>query len=157
MSAHPSPLDDEGLDAATVDALLSAPADAAPDASTSARVRSRLLRRIAQEQQHLTVQAAAGSWKDFSPGVQIKVLHRSGELMSYLLRFAPGAFVGAHRHRRDESCVVLDGTLRIGDDLVLPAGGFHLAAAGTVHARIGSEEGATIYLHGSAPETADLV
>jgi len=147
------------LDPDIVDALLAAqrPHDAADKAALQ-RVRSRLLRRIADESvaQHVTVEANAGSWHAFLPGIQRKVLHEQQGTMSYLLKFAPGAVLPAHRHPLDEECIVLEGTLRIGE-LALAAGGFHLARQGLPHADITSDAGAIIYLRGASPKAEHLV
>ena len=101
--------------------------------------------------------ADGGQWQPFATGVQIKVLHEAGGVMSYLLRLAPGASIAPHRHPIDEECVVLEGTVRIGDDLVVEAGGFHLARQGLLHAPIHAPQGATLFLRGAAPEVGDLV
>lgn len=124
----------------------------------AARVKHRLLDRIARaETGHTTLHAAADLWQPFKEGVDIKVLNEADGIMSYLLRLAPGAVVDAHRHPVDEECVVLEGVVRIGDDLVVHAGGFHLAHQGTLHAPITSELGATMFLRGASPHVADLV
>ena len=115
----------------------------------------RVLERIAQAQAgHVTVHADAAGWKPFDARAQIKVLHRAGDVMSYLLRLAPGATLAPHRHPIDEECVVLEGRLRIGDELLVDAGGFHLAHRDALHATITSDEGATIYLRGAIPHAA---
>src|SRR4051794_8966372 len=87
------------------------------DKAVLQRVRSRLMKRIADDSvgQHLTVPSGADGWQRLLPGIQRKVLHQDAEVMSYLLKFAPGAVLPAHRHPMDEECVVLEGTLRIGD------------------------------------------
>ena len=122
------------------------------------RIKRRLLARIADAQRshHLTVQADEGRWKPFGPGLNIKVLHSAGGVMSYLLRLDPGATLPAHRHPVDEECMVLEGSLRIGD-LHVPAGGFHLGRKDTLHMHIVSVEGALIYLCGATPQASLLV
>lgn len=149
---------DDRLDDDTLRQLLSAPAAEAVDAATLARSRSRLLRAIADTESRLvTVAPADDGFRPFVDGVTIKVLHQAGGLMSYLLRFAPGAALPAHRHPVDETCLVLEGELHIGAALVVPAGGFHLAPAGSLHAPVASRDGALIFLHGAVPEVADLI
>ena len=155
---HPAPRSDDhpALDAELVEALLqaqaAAPAAPAP-AAAAARIKHRLFERIAdQETRLLTVQAVDDHWQPFQHGVAIKVLHEADGLMSYLLRLAPGAVLPAHRHPVDEHCIVLEGSLRIGAELVVPAGGFHLAPRGALHSAITSDGGATIFLRGAAPE-----
>jgi quercetin dioxygenase-like cupin family protein len=124
----------------------------------AARIKHRVLDRIARsESSHLTVPSTGGEWQAFKHGVDIKVLHEANGVMSYLLRLAPGAVVDAHRHPIDEECVVLQGTVRIGDELTVLAGGFHLAHQNTLHAPISSELGATLFLRGASPHVTDLV
>ena len=154
---------DPVLDSDLLAALTEAHADAAPaeavPAALAARVKHRVFDRIARaETRHVTVQCADDTWQPFHRGVDIKVLHESADgIMSYLLRLAPGAMMAPHRHPVDEDCVVLEGSVRIGVDLLVPAGGFHLALADTLHASISSDAGALIYLRGASPHPADLV
>ncbi|HSW06388.1 cupin domain-containing protein [Aquabacterium sp.] len=147
------------LDADIVDLLNgSATASTQGDALSMARVKRRVLARVAEDQrgQHLTVRAADGQWQPFGPGLSLKVLHECEGIMSYLIRLAPGASLPAHRHPIDEECVVLEGALRIGE-LEVGAGGFHLGRQDKLHMPIVSEKGALIFLRGAAPEATLLV
>ncbi len=147
------PLDDDLLEAIAADTLC----EPVP-AGLSSRVRHRLLERISQgESRHLTVQPSEDTWQAFQDGVMIKVLHEADGVMSYLLRLAAGAVLPAHRHPVDEECVVLEGSVRIGTQLVVGAGGFHLARKDALHAPITSDEGATIFLRGASPHPAAVV
>ena len=159
-SAPPTPL----LDADIVQALLEAQADAAPvtapDARRNARLRRGLLARIAEDQtasHHTVPPGEPEGWHTMLPGIERKVLHEEGQSMSYLLRFAPGAVLPSHRHPQDEECLVLEGVLRIGTELVLPAGSYHLARGGRIHAAITADQGAVIFLRGAAPAVEQLV
>lgn len=135
--------------------LDSAVAPEAMDPAAAARVKKRLLRRIAAEStpQHHTLPLAEGAWQPFGPGVTMKVLHQDGDTLSYLLRLAPGAMLPAHRHPMDEECVVLEGEMRIGD-VVVPAGGYHLGRKGVLHDCLSAPRGALIFLRGAVPEAA---
>ncbi|WP_457421642.1 cupin domain-containing protein [Roseateles sp. P5_E7] len=121
-------------------------------------IRRRLLERVADtENRHLTVPPGAAGWRPFVDGVQIKVLHENEGILSYLLRFSPGARLEAHRHEVDEECVVLDGVLKVGSRVEVAAGGYHLARAGTLHASITTDTGATIFLRGAEPHADQLL
>lgn len=151
-------MDEHALDPDVADLIAGAfepepPADALDEAA-KARIKRRLLQRIAADStgRHVTHQAAEG-WQPFGAGVQIKVLHESGGVMSYLLRLAAGAALPPHRHPVDEECVVLEGEVRIGS-LKLGAGGFHLGRQGVLHDALRSEHGALIYLRGAIPDAA---
>jgi quercetin dioxygenase-like cupin family protein len=149
---------DPALDADILAALAAAQEPDAADAAALQRVRARVMQRIAAEPRaaHFTVERDGGKWHDFLPGIQRKVLHERDSVMSYLLKFAPGAVLPAHRHPMDERCVVLEGSVRIGGQ-VLAAGGFHLALEGLPHGDITSDEGAVIYLHGASPRADHLI
>ena len=154
MNDRPDPLDPDIADALNAAQKVG---DATDSAAVS-RVRSRLMQKIAADSVafHNTVLADAGSWHSFLPGIERKVLHVSDGVMSYLLKFAPGAVLPAHRHPVDEECVVLEGKLRIGD-LVLPPGSFHRVAQGILDADSTSDEGTVIYLRGASPKAEHLV
>ncbi len=129
-----------------------------PDADLTARVKHRLLRRIAEDQTptHHTVQPGHDGWLPFGRGLKMKVLHEADGIMSYLVRMAPGSSLPPHRHPVDEECVVLEGSLHIGDDLVVPAGGFHLGRRDVLHACVGTEGGGVFFVRGATP-VADLL
>ncbi len=121
-------------------------------------IRRRLLERVADtDDSHLTVPPGAAGWQPFGDGVQIKVLREHGGLLSYLLRLAPGARLEAHRHPADEECVVLDGVLKVGSRTEVGPGGYHLARAGSLHAAISTDTGATLFLRGAEPHADQLL
>jgi anti-sigma factor ChrR (cupin superfamily) len=145
------------LDADVLAWLDQAVAPEPADAATQARVRQRLLRRIAAEStpRHVTLPEQAGAWQPFGPGVTMKVLNQEGDTLSYLLRLQPGASLPAHRHPQDEECLVLEGEMHIGE-VVLGRGGYHLGRRGVLHDQLSSPGGALIFLRGAAPQ-AELV
>jgi quercetin dioxygenase-like cupin family protein len=152
---------DAALPIALADDILRALADGqaweAPPKAAAASLKHHLLGRVAATAEHLTVPVETGTWQPFQPGVAIKVLHEQDGVMSYLLRLAPGATLGAHRHPVDEECLVLDGRVRIGATLELGAGSYHLARRDALHAPISSVDGATIFLRGACPHPGQLV
>lgn len=154
------PTDDSApaLDADIVDLLNGAVSPTPVDQAALARVKRRVLARIAEAQgsSHLTVRAEDGQWQPFGPGLTLKVLHEADGVMSYLVRLAPGAVLPPHRHPIDEECMVLEGSLRIGD-LEVRAGGFHLGRQDVLHMPIVSEQGALIFLRGAPPEMGLMI
>jgi anti-sigma factor ChrR (cupin superfamily) len=124
----------------------------APDAELASRVKRRVLRRIAQDQlpRHLTVQPGDSGWQPFGHGLTIKLLNENAGVASYLVRMAPGSSLAPHRHPMDEECVVLEGSLVIGD-LVVLTGGFHMAHKDDLHDRVHTVDGALIFLRGASP------
>lgn len=130
-----------------------------PVAPSRARtIRRRLLERVADaDTSHLTVGGDEGEWQPFLDGVAIKVLRERDGVLSYLLRLAPGAMLPPHRHPQDEECIVLDGRLRVGSQVEIGPGGYHLAHGGALHATIGTATGATIFLRGAVPEASQVL
>lgn len=149
---------DDALDPAIAQALTAAQRACAGEDPAIGRVRSRLMKRIAQDSvgHHVAVHAAQGAWHPLLPGIERKVLFEAAGVMSYLLKFAPGAVLPAHRHPMDEECVVISGTLRIGE-LVLPAGSYHRVRKDVLDADSTSDDGAVIFLRGAVPEAGQLV
>lgn len=129
---------------------------AAPTPRAGRAMRRRLLERVADADERLhTVDAGDGEWQPFLDGIRIKVLREADGVMSYLLRFEPGARLPPHRHRHDEECMVLDGLLRVGSRLQIGPGGYHLAPRGALHATVSTDTGATVFLRGATPEPND--
>ena len=152
-------MSDPALPPDIIDALTAAQRpDEGADTAALQRVRSRLMKRIAEDSvsHHIAIGADAGTWHRFLPGIERKVLQEREGVMSYLLKFAPGAVLPAHRHPHDEECVVLEGTLRIGD-LVLGPGGFHMVRRNVLDADSRTEVGCVIYLRGASPKAEHLV
>jgi hypothetical protein len=127
--------------------------DAALDSAAQARIRRRLLRRIAADNtpRQRTVPADATGWAPFGKGLTMKVLHEEGGVMSYLVRLQAGARLPAHRHPMDEECVVLEGRMCIGD-VVLGPGAYHRGFKDVLHDELWAPEGALIFLRGAVPE-----
>jgi anti-sigma factor ChrR (cupin superfamily) len=155
---NPNPDDPDRLDDDIVEYLNDALVPEPVNAATTARIKHRLLERIAEDQRsrHLTVRPGDGHWRPFGPGLQIKLLHDAGEIWSYLLKLAPGARLPSHRHPVDEECVVLEGDVWVGDQRVA-AGGFHLGRQDVLHAPITTVDGATLFLRGARPEAGHLI
>jgi quercetin dioxygenase-like cupin family protein len=145
-------LDDDVL------ALLNAAQAPEPvDAQLSQRVKRRVLDHIAQaEAAQVAVPPEAGTWRPFVAGVKIKVLHDSGGIMSYLLRMEPGSTLPNHRHPHDEECVVVEGSVQMGDVTMGP-GGYLMERKDTLHPPLCTVDGATIYLRGASPRKEQLV
>ncbi|MDB5947660.1 MAG: hypothetical protein JWQ33_2686 [Ramlibacter sp.] len=121
------------------------------DEALLARVKEKVLTAVTGKTDalHSTVRADAGAWEALSPGVERKLLWESGDTVSCMLRLAPGATVAAHGHLLDEECVVLEGSVRIGSNLVLRVGDFHVAVQGVAHDETSTETGAVVYLRGA--------
>jgi anti-sigma factor ChrR (cupin superfamily) len=150
--------DDDRLDDALARELSAAQRPAPADDEAIARVRKRLMQRIGNDStpHHIAIPADSDGWHRFLPGIERKVLHEEAGVMSYLLKFAPGAVLPAHKHPVDEECVVISGTLRIGP-LVLPAGSYHRVRRDVLDADSTTDEGTVIFLRGATPRADHLV
>jgi len=129
-----------------------------PTPAQARTIRRKLMERVADaDASHLTIAADAPGWQPFGDGVSIRPLRELGGVLSYLLRLAPGASLPPHRHPLDEECLVLEGWLRVGTQIELGPGGYHLAHQGALHATISTVTGATIFLRGAIPEAAQAL
>lgn len=119
------------------------------DAALLERVRVRVMHQLAGHSQaslHKTVRTASAPWQHVAPGVERKLLYESADAVSVLLRLAPGTRMPGHGHAIDEECLVLEGTLKIGADLILHAGDFHVGLKGIPHADASTDTGALVFL-----------
>jgi hypothetical protein len=156
MNNADTPHERAQLDTDIVAAIASAQNELAAPVDSVQRVRSSLMKRIAEQSTiaHRTVHATAEGWAPFLPLIDCKILNQIGGITSYLLRMKPGAVLPAHRHPIDEECIVIEGILRIGNTLVIEAGGFHLGRRDLPHDAITTDTGALIFLRGATPEAA---
>lgn len=87
-------------------------------------------------------------WRPCAPGAAKKELRTDGRLSSVLLRLEPGALLPGHDHALPEECLVLRGELFLGD-LLLRAGDYQAAEAGSRHGAMTSDTGALVFLRGA--------
>jgi quercetin dioxygenase-like cupin family protein len=135
------------LPAEVTEALAVAIAPCLPDAERVKAMRERVLARIRRERQRfLTVRTSDGTWLPIAPGIAVKHLQDDGTMQSFLLRLDAGARLPAHDHPScDEHCVVIEGTVRLGD-VEVSRGDYHVAYAGSSHGEVASPSGAILYL-----------
>jgi len=127
------------------------------DVALLERVRGRVMSTIAAEGAgfpHITVRADDEGWELLQPGVRRKVLHETDTAIACLMRLDAGVVMPGHQHPIDEECLVLEGTLRIGTDLLLNAGDFHLGRQGIDHAHASTDTGTLLYLRAGKPQGA---
>lgn len=130
----------------------------AADANLLDRVRRQVMQEIAaagsQAQLHETVRASERPWEQISVGIERRLLFETAEATSCLLRLSPGTALPGHDHPIDEECLVLEGTLRIGTDLLLHPGDFHVGLQGVPHAQASTDTGAILFVR-QARQPAD--
>lgn len=82
------------------------------------------------------VRSTTASWEPTGiEGVDVKQLFvdRVNDRATMLVRMAPGTVYPGHRHAAFEECFVVQGDLRIGDDVEMNAGDYQRAEKGSVH------------------------
>ncbi len=94
----------------------------------------------------IVVTPRSDAWVGMTPGIEVLPLRSANDVMSTLVRFAPGASVADHGHPLNEDCLVLDGELFAGD-ILLRTGDYQLAPAGVGHVGVGSDVGALLFIH----------
>jgi quercetin dioxygenase-like cupin family protein len=121
------------------------------------RMRGRIGELVAQQLPHgiSTLRAAEGEWTEMGPLAKRKVLRVDPVAgnQTVLIRAAPGGILPRHRHSQDEEFIVLEGSCRIGD-LLLVAGDAHFASAGSWHEDITTDTGVLVLLRGEYPAPA---
>lgn len=121
---------------------------AAPEVDPPPGLRARLLDRIAAEARPAAIEgtilrAGETAWVDApAPGVQYRPL-RGRKTM--LVRMAPNTWLPAHDHEWNEQCLVLEGSIR-SEDVTAYAGDYVYMPAGSHHAALYSETGATFLI-----------
>src|SRR5438067_375674 len=87
-------------------------ADAAePPADLFGRIKSAIAAEAADLPGTITVRAGEGGWQTIARGVERKVLYRTEERVTYLIRGQRGARLPGHAHDDDEEIYVLQGDL----------------------------------------------
>lgn len=129
-----------------------------PSAEARLRMKQQLLSKLtaAPTQTVRNVRREEG-WQTLSKRVQIKVLNDDGQTLSWLLKLLPGGQLPEHDHADGyEECMVLEGQLRINDE-IFSAGDYQIALPGSVHHQVGSETGSLVYLRSPSSRRRDLM
>lgn len=95
-----------------------------------------------------TVRADEGEWElGYLPGIDRRVVWREegSVTITAFYRMAPGAAIPPHDHAVTEECLVVEGTVRVGEHRV-HAGDMHFADAGSRHPPLESDEGALLLI-----------
>lgn len=94
---------------------------------------------------------AAGYEPTAYPGVEVRRLFvdRAAGRTTMMVRMAPGTSYPAHRHGGFEECFVLEGTLRVGDGVLMRKGDYQAQAEATVHPVQWTEDGCLLLISSS--------
>ncbi|MEO3693014.1 cupin domain-containing protein [Roseateles paludis] len=93
------------------------------------------------------VRDCEAGWPAYGPGIRRRVLWAEGDEAALLYQVDPGAFVPLHTHGHDEECLMLAGELFL-DDVLMQAGDYQVAPAGTQHALTRAETAGVLFAHG---------
>jgi mannose-6-phosphate isomerase-like protein (cupin superfamily) len=125
-------------------AVACVPVDLPPQ--RKAAIAERLFARVRGDpQRFVTVRREDGQWQQLAPDIAMKVLDSRASMQAFLLRLDPGACLPAHPHADDEMCYVLEGEAILGD-LVVGAGDYHLARAGSTHGDVTTRTGCLLLI-----------
>jgi quercetin dioxygenase-like cupin family protein len=113
-----------------------------PAPEVAMRIKTKLMQRV-QAETHQFVFASQGTWKTVFAGVQIKLLHKTAESKSFLMKLAENTSIPAHSHSHDEESFVVDGSVTI-EGILCHAGDYHYAQAGSKHQTIQTSHGCTL-------------
>jgi len=132
-------------------------------------LRAKLLRRIAEPEAPKprvlpgfveempgfhTLRGGAGRWRTTGyAGVEMKLLSRdpASDMITTLIRMAPGAKLPRHQHAKEEQCWIVEGDIRQADGSIRMKGGdFFRAMPGTDHDHVVTDGGCTLLIVGSA-------
>lgn len=82
------------------------------------------------------------------PGVHVRPLHvdEARRMVTMLVRMEAGSSYPPHRHAAAEECFVLEGDLRVGDEIEMSAGDYQQADAGSIHPVQSTEEGCLLLI-----------
>lgn len=116
------------------------------------RLRQQLLARVGPPRMHV-LRADEGEWMPFLPGVRIKTLRKNERegTQTTLWRVEPGARVPPHPHRREEECLILEGSVVHGG-VEYFAGDYLLAEAGLDHDTFFAPKGALFMIRSELVE-----
>lgn len=139
-----------------VDRFVAWPTDVLRPATS---LQARLARRIAGETGKEPVPPPAPQWSEpdweqVAPGIECKLLatDTKRQLVSMLVRLAPGASYPAHTHADLEELHLLDGELWIDERKLIP-GDYNYGVPGSGDDRVWSETGCTCVLITSTKDT----
>jgi anti-sigma factor ChrR (cupin superfamily) len=152
---------DGSMPEAALEALLLAVAPAGPPDDVAARIRGRVLKRVADgphpaAPSTIDIRRADG-WQPLGAAAdgktEMKVLHDDGRTMTWLVRLQAGCTLDGHDHAGTEECLVLEGDFWLNDVRYGP-GDYQVAFAGTRHYSARTERGCLVFVRSPSPRLA---
>ena len=115
-----------------------------PAPEVAARIKTRLMQRV-NNNSHTFVFANQGEWKTVAAGVEVKLLHKTADAKSFLIKMAANTIIEAHEHTQDEESFVLEGEVWL-EGVLCHSGDYHYAQAGSQHQQIRTTQGCTLLI-----------
>jgi len=140
------------------ESVLLALGDALQSTELAQEQRDRMRRRMIEQARRSTPEgtttwrAADSPWITIAPMVEVRQLCRDLQTSSHmsLLRMRPGGVIPSHRHEQEEAFIILEGDCHIGHHY-LGTGDAHIAAAGSWHDAVTTQNGVLVLLKGEYP------
>lgn len=101
------------------------------------------------------IRSSEGDWENTGiEGVAVRRLFvdAARKQVTMLIRMAPGARYPSHRHGGAEECYVLQGDLKVGNEVEMYAGDYQRVETGGVHAIQSTREGCLLYITSSVED-----
>jgi quercetin dioxygenase-like cupin family protein len=136
-ASEQSVLDKEVISAIAADVLPTTPAP-----EVSARIKDRLLSRV-KSQDYFFQFKNEDQWKQISAGIEIRLLHKTDDARSFLVRMAANTSLDEHAHSHNEESYVIEGEVWL-QGILCHAGDYHYAKAGSRHEKIHTDKGCTL-------------
>jgi quercetin dioxygenase-like cupin family protein len=148
-------MDDDSETGAVFAALAEAVAPVELGTDQRARLRRRIIERIAAAPPPTgteTFRSQGDGWLTSSEFIEMKMLRidEDAGTQELLIRFLPGVSVPAHSHLKEEQMIIIEGECFIGEH-PLRAGDVHIAPAGSWHPAITSKTGTLLLLRCEYP------
>lgn len=96
----------------------------------------------------VTLRGDSGDWQDLAPGVAKRVLHRTADRESCMLRFAPGAALRADALPTGQESLIVAGELYYGRRIAT-LGDYQIGSAGSPGPELASDLGAVVFVRGA--------
>jgi quercetin dioxygenase-like cupin family protein len=120
-----------------------------PSLEVERRIKQKLMQRVLEAMPKQSfVFANEGEWIKIADGVTLKLLHKTSQGKSFLIKMAENAKISTHEHVLDEESFVLEGEVTL-DGVLCRKGDYHFAPAGSMHQEITTTSGCTLLIRGA--------
>ncbi|MGZ8271060.1 MAG: cupin domain-containing protein [Methylophilus sp.] len=115
--------------------------------ATLDRIKTKIMNKV-KDNRYEFVFSSLLDWQPIAPGVEMKLLHKSTEKKSFMLKMSPHSSIAEHIHDLDEESFVLEGEVWL-EGILCHTGDFHYAQAGSHHKSLHTETGCILLVNNS--------